>query len=119
MTSNEVFLKYIHLDHLLSDKAWLTEGTTGMKAILADIVYDLWEIIKNTREDDPDDDCTDFAHPAYWRGEKDGVRGAVMRIRKVLNGEDDGSGVMGCEELEQLRRDILALVNKEKSNEKL
>lgn len=62
--------------------------------------------------DDPDNDGTDFAHPAFWRGVDDGVRGAVMRIREVLDGKDSGSGVLGNKELEQLRRDVLTLKRK-------
>jgi len=63
-------------------------------------------------KDDPEADGTDFAHPAFWRGQDDGVRGAVMRIRQVLDGKDDGSGVIGDEGLEKLRRDILTLLRK-------
>jgi len=34
--------------------------------------------------DDSKTDSTPFAHPAFWRGQDDGVRGAVMVLRRVL-----------------------------------
>lgn len=33
-------------------------------------------------------DGTDGAHPAFWRGQEDGVWGACMRIRQALEGGD-------------------------------
>lgn len=59
--------------------------------------------------DDPEADGTDYAHPAYWRGSDAGVRGAVMRIRQAIDGHDDGSGVIGDSDLEDVRRKILAM----------
>jgi hypothetical protein len=37
---NEVYEKYKHLDHLLSDKGWLPEGFMGA------ILWDLWQAVK-------------------------------------------------------------------------
>lgn len=54
-------------------------------------------------------DGTDAAEPAWWRGQDDGVRGAVERIRAALDGTDDGSGALGNADLERCRRDVLAL----------
>ncbi len=62
--------------------------------------------------DDPEYDGTPDAHPAYWRGTGDGVAGAVERIRAALDGTDNGSGTLGNPELERLRRDVLALVQR-------
>jgi len=62
--------------------------------------------------DDPELDGTDAAHPAYWRGQDDGVRGVVMRIQRILDGQDDGSGVLGHEDLEKVRRRVLELVRR-------
>ena len=70
------------------------------------------KVITTFVDDKPECDGTDFAHPAFWRGEEYGVRGTVMRIRQILDGSDDGKGVIGNEELETLRRDILKLMNK-------
>lgn len=61
-------------------------------------------------KDDPELDATDFAHPAWWRGEKHGHFAAVRRLQEVLDGKDDGAGAME-EEIEKARRDILALRN--------
>jgi hypothetical protein len=62
--------------------------------------------------DDPEADGTDNAHPAFWRGQDDGVRGATMRIMQAIEGRDDGSGVIGDEGLEKARRAILAMRKK-------
>ena len=69
---------------------------------------------RKTEPDDPDVDGTPLAHPSYWRGEKHGVWGAVNRIREVLDGGDDGSGIIGDTYLEKLRRDLLMLMKKVK-----
>lgn len=57
--------------------------------------------------DDPSMDATDYAHPAWWRGNEAGVLGAVSRIREAIE-MDDGEGVLGGADLERLRRDVLA-----------
>ena len=62
--------------------------------------------------DDPEDDNTPFAHPAFWRGQDDGVRGVVMRVRQILDGTDKGEGWLGDPELEAMRRELLALREK-------
>ena len=62
--------------------------------------------------DDPEADGTDDAHPAFWRGQDDGVRGAVMRMMQAIEGKDDGSGIIGDEGLEKARRAILAMRKK-------
>jgi hypothetical protein len=61
-------------------------------------------------QDDTEWDGTDFAHPAFWRGQDDGVSVVVKRIRKVLDGKDKGGGVIGDVGFEKLRRDILELI---------
>jgi hypothetical protein len=57
---------------------------------------------------DPEMDCTDFAHPAWWRGHHSGVASAAMRWREALDCTEPASGVMG-EPLESLRRRTEAL----------
>jgi len=59
--------------------------------------------------DDPDADNTPYAHPAFWRGQDSGIAGAAMRIRRVLDGDDHGAGVLGSAELEDVRRRVIAL----------
>ena len=44
MTTQQVFDKYKHLDHLLSDFGWLSDSFQGQ------IVYDLWQAIKAAQE---------------------------------------------------------------------
>ena len=59
--------------------------------------------------DDPVFDATDAAHPAWWRGEKYGSQQAARKVRKILDGGDDGTGMSSDPDLEKIRRDILAL----------
>lgn len=51
-----------------------------------------WEMDKELKElrwmNDPENDGTPFAHPAYCRGEDHGIAMAVYLINKVLDGED-------------------------------
>src|ERR1043166_9002424 len=58
--------------------------------------------------DDPDFDGTDAAHPAFWRGHDHGCWGTIERIKQVVDGKDDGRGVMGTIALEDIRRRLLA-----------
>lgn len=39
-------------------------------------------------EDNPENDATDFAHPAWWRGNDAGVFTLCTLINKILDGED-------------------------------
>src|SRR5690606_11207719 len=52
-----------------------------------------------SRADDPETDGTDFAHPAYFRGRRDGIRGAVDALERVLDHERRG-GTFGDERLQ-------------------
>ncbi|HSF28848.1 MAG TPA: hypothetical protein VLK82_00025 [Candidatus Tectomicrobia bacterium] len=54
-------------------------------------------------------DCTDFAHPAYWRGTNVATKRVVEILSKAVNGEDDGAGAYGYEPLERLRRRIIQI----------
>lgn len=62
--------------------------------------------------DDPEADATDAAHPAWWRGNNAGVAVTVARLADILDGKDDGEGVIGYAPLEALRRRLLVLVAK-------
>jgi hypothetical protein len=75
---------------------------------------DLFENLQDDEDDedkadDLDLDGTDFADPAWWRGNDQGVAMVVTMLEKLLDGEDDGAGVVGYEPLERLRRRLLAL----------
>lgn len=50
-------------------------------------------------------DGTDYAHPAWFRGQEDGVRGTVMRIRQALDNPPTG-GVNSCDELNKVIAEI-------------
>ena len=43
MTIKEVYEKYKHLDHLLTDKKWLSEDFNGY------MIFDFWEAIKENQ----------------------------------------------------------------------
>lgn len=43
-----------------------------------------WCPLPNDTEDDPLLDDTDFAHPAFWRGQLSGIHGACKRIENIL-----------------------------------
>lgn len=43
------------------------------------------EEINNVQKDNPENDGTDAAHPAWWRGEKAGVEGICHTLNKVLD----------------------------------
>lgn len=51
-------------------------------------------------------DCTDAAHPAWWRGERHATESVAQRVLLWLDG-GDGGGVIGSERLEAARRKIL------------
>lgn len=61
-------------------------------------------------------DGTDAAHPAYWRGEKDGVAGAVANLKAVLGKGKHGVSNGPLEDLrckiDQLRKERDALAAK-------
>lgn len=57
-------------------------------------------------EDNPAWDGTDAAHPAWWRGQDWGVQATIQRLRAVLRGEDNGSGVSGSASLDVLRHEL-------------
>ena len=60
----------------------------------------------NMVPDYPDADGTDNAHPAWWRGQEDGVIGTVIAINRVLDEIESGNqhtGTFGNKALEELR----------------
>lgn len=59
---------------------------------------------------DPQWDGTDAAHPAWWRGNDRGVEQVVERLTEVLDGKDNGSGVLNFPPLESLRRRLLGIL---------
>lgn len=61
-------------------------------------------------QDDPVLDGTDGALPSWWRGNDAGCRQSREFYRNILDGKDDGRGVVGDPAIERLRRDILDLM---------
>ena len=59
--------------------------------------------------DRPEDDNTKQAHPAYNRGKAKGILETLSIIRKVITGEDDGSGTINSSEIEKIRRSIFIM----------
>ena len=70
------------------------------------LVYDLCTYIEATNN--PDLDGTDFAHPAYWRGHDQAVRAVCQKINEILDGHDDGHGIVR-EPWESTRRRLLSI----------
>ena len=50
-------------------------------------------VVREAIADDPELDCTDFAKPAWWRGEAYGSSAAIAAVTRILDGKDDGNGV--------------------------
>ena len=50
-------------------------------------------VVREALADDPELDCTDFAKPAWWRGEAYGSSAAIAAMARILDGKDDGNGV--------------------------
>jgi hypothetical protein len=63
----------------------------------------------NVRFDDPDLDGTDFAHPAFLRGEDYAMKMFCQKVGAILDGSDTGIGVH-YEPFETLRRRLLDLM---------
>lgn len=70
----------------------LFDGSTLRALAEADAKADILEAANRVladelrrTEDDPDTDCTDFAHPAWRRGEESGVRAVVRALSEMLD----------------------------------
>lgn len=72
-------------------------------------VLDAFAEQRATALDNPEWDATDAAHPAWWRGNDAGVAVTVQGLGDVLDGKDNGTGVVGYEPLETLRRRLGAV----------
>jgi hypothetical protein len=66
---------------------------------LEDEIRTLRDIIRCHMPDLPEDDGTDFAHPAWWRGNDAGVIGAARVVERALQ-VDDWSGTVASSELQ-------------------
>lgn len=79
--------------------------------------------------DDPEDDATDAAHPAWWRGHDNGAEGTAKLLAKVARGEVAMPGRLGSigdaareieavrarvKELESQREQLMAVTQRQK-----
>lgn len=61
--------------------------------------------------DDPELDCTDFAHPAWWRGHDHTAAVFCAKVTEILNGKDEGKG-FNHEPWHAVRQRLIALVKR-------
>ncbi len=62
-------------------------------------------VMKSDKQwDDPEFDSTDWAHPAWWRGELHGVHRVMRLVENIVNGKETGVGAMngGADKLRQM-----------------
>jgi len=59
--------------------------------------------------DRPEDDNTKQAHPAFNRGKARGILETLAIIKKVITGEDNGTGTINSPEIEKIRRSIFVM----------
>ena len=67
-----------------------------------------WSEMRASGIDNPAIDGTDYAHPAWWRGNDAGVVAICRMVNDILDGKDDGAGVAN-EPWESTRRRIAGL----------
>ena len=60
--------------------------------------------------DRPEDDNTNNAHPAYKRGKVKGILETLAIVKKVITGEDNGTGTINSPEIEKIRRSIFIMI---------
>ena len=59
--------------------------------------------------DKPEHDNTNHAHPAFNRGKARGILETLAIVKKVITGEDDGSGTINSPEIEKIRRSVFIM----------
>ena len=59
--------------------------------------------------DRPEDDNTKSAHPAFNRGKVKGILETLAIVKKVITGEDNGTGTINSPEIEKIRRSIFIM----------
>lgn len=87
----------------MSDNRDETEEIGHLRALVKEQGQELARL-----RDDPEQDGTDFAHPAWWRGHEQAVLVMCQTINEVLDGKDDGAGV-NYEPWGAVRRRLLKL----------
>ena len=56
-----------------------------------------------------EDDNTKKAHPAFNRGKIRGILETLAILKKVITGEDNGTGTINSPEIEKIRRSIFVM----------
>jgi len=59
--------------------------------------------------DNPQDDNTKNAHPAFNRGKAKGILETLAIVRNIITGQDNGSGTINSTEIEKIRRAVFIL----------
>ena len=105
----EIFLKEVTAKILSKMEVcdWL-EGYGQISSLAEQTYIRKYGFLLARLQDNPLWDCTDAAHPAWWRGEKYSAYKAAELIAKILSGEDKCRGKMN-EPLETMRRSVLDL----------
>lgn len=86
-----------------------TDNVTRSRALeVAKETIERAEAERINLRDNPDTDGTDFAHPAWWRGNITGVEGAALYVENVLNGADV-AGVCNSPRLQAVLERVAAL----------
>ena len=93
--------------HRINDNPLHEPISLGMRKLEKEIAA-LREKVAAVKDDDPEMDATDWAHPAWWRGNERGVEQAANIALNLLHGMRH-TGVYGGAELEQMVKEIVAL----------
>ncbi len=110
MKNNEVTPANIKMAEKILDDLHESEWTTlpvilinkkeydeGKKPQFVKTVDYVAQILANARPepppDDPEVDCTDLAHPAWWRGHEHTVKSMCQMINNILDGKETLSGI--------------------------
>lgn len=81
----------------------------AVKRAIVEALNEKDQIIEDLRrqvKDDPDADATDFAHPAWWRGQEYGVESCCRVIHEAMESGPPESGSSNCLALNRLKRKI-------------
>lgn len=100
------------LDRVLSENERLTSTVATLKAELEprDIDDEMGKRTVRWGLDDPALDGTDAAHPAWWRGNDDGVKAVVKIVNDLLDGKPH-VGTFGNADLEMAAQRIATLTD--------
>lgn len=95
----------------------------GVECLKRQVIQKAYQLAAKSAEceklrDDPEADCTDAAHPAWWRGHEHTAYSMCQLINEILDGKDDGRGVAN-EPWESTRRRLIQLAAKSAECEKM